>query len=200
MNQQLPIGPFDRRKAIEQLLNSGKSSRHLDLDVGSVNVKEIVAAATLSSSLVQEPAPSHVVAAMLYEAVGADPLVGSAPKPVNSPEPFVGGASAKTSISESHAVCHAATIKVRKTRKKPSEEDPLPLEKLPYLSFKDTYRRYKVHTQKALYHLASQTQSYLRYPKAGLPSNGFNECLIDHGLGKKKLIIAAKYEQWLERK
>jgi hypothetical protein len=200
MNQQSPLDLAERRKAIKPLLNSGRSVRHLDPDVGRLNLREIVAAATPSSSMVPEPAPFHVVAAMLCAAEGAAPLVGSAPQPVYPPEPVMVAASTAMLLDEAPEVCQATTVKVRKTRKKPPDEEPVPLEKRPYLSFKDTYRRYKVHTPKALYHLASQSQSYLRYPKAGLPSNGFSECVIDPGLGKKKLIIAEKYEQWLERK
>jgi len=200
MNQKLPLGQVDRRKAIKPLLNSGRSFRHLGPDFGRANLKELALAATPSPSMAPEPAPIHVVASMLFAAAGIATLAGITTPPVYPPEPVMGAASTAMLLGETPEVYQATTVKVRKTRKKPPDEEPVPLEKRPYLSFKDTYRRYKVHTPKALYHLASQSQNYLRYPKAGLPSNGFNECLINPGLGKKKLIIAEKYERWLECK
>lgn len=200
MNQKFPLGLADRRKAIKPFLRTGKTVCHLALGLDRVTLKELAVAATPSPSMMPDTAPMHLVASMLCAAAGAAPLVGSTPQPVYPPEPVMVPASTAKLLGEAPSACQATTVKDRKTRKKPPDEEQVPLEKRPYLSFKDTYRRYKVHTPKALYHLASQSQSYLRYPKAGLPSNGFNECVIDPGLGKKKLIVAEKYERWLERK
>ncbi len=85
----------------------------------------------------------------------------------------------------------------RNSNKKKVTAEPVPLEKLKYLTFAQTDLRYQVHTEKALRHLQAQAEAYLRYPKAGLRSNGFIECIFRPNGQRKLFIIAANYEQWL---
>lgn len=83
-------------------------------------------------------------------------------------------------------------------RQKPQpKEAPIPLEKLKYLTISQTAIRYPIYSEKALRHLQSQAENYLRFPKAGLRSNGFINCII-RPAGQRKIIIdAEKFELWL---
>jgi hypothetical protein len=85
----------------------------------------------------------------------------------------------------------------RNSKKKKAVVEPVPLEKLKFLTIAQTALRYQVHTEKALYHLHAQASAYMLYPKAGLRSNGFIECVFRPDGQRKILIIAEKYEQWL---
>jgi len=88
--------------------------------------------------------------------------------------------------------------KPKNKRQKPQpKEAPIPLEKLKYLTISQTAIRYPIYSEKALRHLQSQAENYHRFPKAGLPSNGFINCII-RPAGQRKIIIdAEKFELWL---
>lgn len=85
----------------------------------------------------------------------------------------------------------------RNSKKQKATAEPVPLEKLKFLTFAQTALRYQVHTEKALRHLQAQAEAYLRYPKAGLRSNGFIDCIFRPDGQRKLLVIAASYEAWL---
>jgi hypothetical protein len=99
--------------------------------------------------------------------------------------------------SDSAEVAAKAPKSRRNSKKQKARVEPIPLESLKFLTIAQTALRYQVHTEKALYHLQAQAEAYQRYPKAGLRSTGFIECLFRPD-GKRKIIInAAKYEQFL---
>lgn len=83
----------------------------------------------------------------------------------------------------------------RRARAQDQSED---LFKLKFPSIQQASRRYPAFSPKAFYHLVAQAESYAKYPKSGLKSNGFLECIIRPGGGKKILIDAEKFESWLK--
>jgi hypothetical protein len=85
----------------------------------------------------------------------------------------------------------------RNSKKQKVAAEPVQLLDLKFLTIPQTATRYQVHTEKALRHLQAQAEAYLRFPKAGLRSNGFIECVFRPDGQRKILIIAEKYEQWL---
>ena len=99
--------------------------------------------------------------------------------------------------SDSAEVPAKAPKSRRNSKKQKATAEPIPLESLKFLTIAQTALRYQVHTEKALYHLQAQAEAYQRYPKAGLRSTGFIECLFRPDGKRKILINAAKYEQWL---
>jgi hypothetical protein len=95
-----------------------------------------------------------------------------------------------------------ATIEVttprRKRQAKPRAKDQaVPLENLKWLTIAQTALRYPAFSEKSLRHLQTQAENYQRYPKAGLRSNGFIECIVRPAGQRKILINVEKFEQWL---
>ena len=80
-----------------------------------------------------------------------------------------------------------------------SEVDVLPLDQRRWLTIKEMAVRYPFFSEKALRHLVFSAEAYSKFPKAGLKSNGFIECII-RPAGQRKIIIdTTKFEEWLER-
>lgn len=85
----------------------------------------------------------------------------------------------------------------RNSKKLKATVEPVPLEKLKFLTIAQTAVRYPAYSEKALRHVQAQAEAYQRYPKAGLRSNGFINCII-RPAGKRKIIIdAEKFELWM---
>jgi len=85
----------------------------------------------------------------------------------------------------------------RNSKKQKATVEPVPLEKLKFLTIAQTAVRYPAYSEKALRHVQAQAEAYERYPKAGLRSNGFINCII-RPEGKRKIIIdAEKFELWM---
>lgn len=74
---------------------------------------------------------------------------------------------------------------------------PVPLEKLKFLTIAQAALRYPAFSEKSLRHTVAQAEAYQRYPKAGLKSNGFVDCIIRPAGQRKILIDAEKFEEWL---
>ncbi len=96
-----------------------------------------------------------------------------------------------------------ATIKVteppHKRQTKPRAMDQaVPLENLKWLTIAQTALRYPAFSEKSLRHLQTQAENYQRYPKAGLKSNGFIDCIVRPAGQRKILIDVEKFEQWLK--
>jgi hypothetical protein len=106
--------------------------------------------------------------------------------------------SMATSIASDPAEVVAKVPKSPRNSKKQKEAvEPVPLEKLKFLTIAQTALRYQTYSEKALRHLQAQAEAYQRYPKAGLRSNGFINCII-RPAGKRKIIIdAEKFELWM---
>lgn len=93
----------------------------------------------------------------------------------------------------------ANTVGARPAAKKQhAENQGLPLEKLKWLTIAQASLRYPGFSEKSLRHLQAQAEAYQRYPKAGLKSNGFINCLVRPAGQRKILINAEKFEAWLE--
>ena len=124
----------------------------------------------------------------------------SAPEPLYSspgPDDVDTSSSVLTATEASVEFASKPTKAVSKRKKKTVMDVPVPIEKLKYLSIAQTAMRYPAFTEKALRHLQAQAENYQRYPKAGLRSNGFINCIL-RPAGQRKIIISAeKFEQWL---
>lgn len=126
--------------------------------------------------------------------------------PVCAPEPLSSSLSPED-VNTSSSVSAPAAVSVelvskppkaaRKGKKQALMDVPVPIEKLKYLSIAQTALRYPAFSEKALRHLQAQAENYQRYPKAGLRSNGFINCIV-RPAGQRKIIIdAEEFEQWL---
>jgi hypothetical protein len=102
-----------------------------------------------------------------------------------------------TPVQDTTASHGQAAPKTRKTKKARIKDQPVALENLKWLTIAQAALRYPAFTEKALRHLQSSAESYARYPKAGLRSNGFLDCVI-RPAGQRKIIIdASRFETWL---
>lgn len=124
----------------------------------------------------------------------------SAPEPLSSspgPDDVDTSSSVSAATEASVELASKPTKAVSKRKKSTVMDVPVPIEKLKYLSIAQTAMRYPAFTEKALRHLQAQAENYQRYPKAGLRSNGFINCIL-RPAGQRKIIISAeKFEQWL---
>jgi len=78
-----------------------------------------------------------------------------------------------------------------------AEAAPVPLENRRWLTIKNTAQRYP-YTEGALRHLVFQAEQYAKYPKSGLKSNGFSNCIVRPEGARRVLIDAEKFELWLQ--
>lgn len=141
--------------------------------------------------------PSSIWSVQTAAVIG---LSGSTPE-ATSPVPTLNEGNASPSASASAAPTAEAVAKPpkpRSKRKKTASGDlSVPIERLKYLTIAQTALRYPAFSEKALRHLQAQAESYQRFPKAGLRSNGFINCIV-RPAGQRKVIIAAdKFELWL---
>lgn len=115
------------------------------------------------------------------------------------PAPTKDGVSDGEESSVEEDSSPADTVGARPAAKKlHAENQGLPLEKLKWLTIAQASLRYPGFSEKSLRHLQAQAEAYQRYPKAGLKSNGFINCLVRPAGQRKILINAEKFEAWLE--
>ena len=88
-------------------------------------------------------------------------------------------------------------VKQKRYKKKRIEDKPIPLEQIKWLTIAQTALRYPAFSEKSLRHLQTQAENYQNYPKAGLKSTGFIDCILRPAGQRKILIDAEKFEQWL---
>jgi hypothetical protein len=93
----------------------------------------------------------------------------------------------------------AKQFKPRGKRKKTALLDaPLPVDQLKYLTIPQMPLRYPAFTEKSIRHNVAQAENYLRFPKAGLKSNGgLINCIVRPAGQRKILIDTEKFELWL---
>ena len=104
------------------------------------------------------------------------------------------------SASDFHVTLGASSVteRTRRTRA-PVDVDCLPLDQRRWLTVKEMAVRYPFFTEKALRHLIFSAEAYAKFPKDGLKSNGFIDCIV-RPAGQRKIIIdTAKFEEWLEK-
>ena len=90
------------------------------------------------------------------------------------------------------------TERTRRTRA-PVDVECLPLDQRRWLTIKEMAVRYPFFTEKALRHLIFSAEAYAKFPKDGLRSNGFIDCIV-RPAGQRKIIIdTTKFEDWLEK-
>ena len=94
----------------------------------------------------------------------------------------------------------ALTKKPRKKRTKPKvpEYQPIPLDKLKWLTIAQAAIRFPTYSEKAYRHLVAQAEAYAKHPKSGLRSNGFLPCVVRPAGQRKILINAERFEEWLQ--
>ena len=119
-------------------------------------------------------------------------IVSHEPVPTNKGTSNDDGASSEEDSSDHH----------REVTRPPPEKShvqfqPVPLERLKWLTFRQASLRYPAFTEKSLRHLQAQAEAYQRHPKAGLKSSGFINCIIRPAGQRKILIDAEKFEEWL---
>jgi hypothetical protein len=85
----------------------------------------------------------------------------------------------------------------KRYRKAPAAEQPVPLDQLKFLTVRQASLRFPAFSEKAIRHIIMQACAYKNYPKAGLRSNGFAECVLRPGNGKRILIDAMRMEAWI---
>lgn len=124
--------------------------------------------------------------------LAAEPQIGAF-EPVEIDDQSI----AQLNATDPQEVTAKAPKSPRNSKKQKVAAEPVQLLDLKFLTIPQTATRYQVHTEKALRHLQAQAEAYLRFPKAGLRSNGFIECVFRPDGQRKILIIAEKYEQWL---
>ena len=99
-----------------------------------------------------------------------------------------------------HVTPDASSVTERTRRKQaPVDNECLPLDQRRWLTIKETAVRYPFFTEKALRHLIFSAEAYAKFPKDGLRSNGFIDCIV-RPAGQRKIIIdTTKFEEWLEK-
>lgn len=109
--------------------------------------------------------------------------------------PFCLNAQASIPISD---------VKVEKPKRKYAkrktdrvvEEIPLPQRK--WISIKQAAAIYP-QSEQAFRHLTRQAEQYQKYPKAGLPSNGFENCIVRQPGSRNIYLNAEELELWMAR-
>lgn len=76
--------------------------------------------------------------------------------------------------------------------------EPTPLDQRRWLTVKEMAARYPCFTESSLRNLIYSAESYANYPKSGLRSNGFIDCIVRVAGQRKILIDTTRFEQWLE--
>lgn len=76
------------------------------------------------------------------------------------------------------------------------EEIPLPQRK--WISIKQAAAIYP-QSEQAFRHLTRQAEQYQKYPKAGLPSNGFENCIVRQPGSRNIYLNAEELERWMAR-
>ena len=117
----------------------------------------------------------------------------------HEPVPTRKGASNddRASSDEKDSSDHHRGVTRQPPEKSHAQFQPVPLEMLKWLTFKQASLRYPAFSEKSLRHYQAQAEAYQRHPKAGLKSNGFIKCLIRPAGQRKILIDAEKFEEWL---
>ena len=75
--------------------------------------------------------------------------------------------------------------------------EPIPLDQRRWLTVKEMAARYPF-TESSLRNLIYSAESYANFPKPGLRSNGFIDCIVRVAGQRKILIDTTKFESWLE--
>lgn len=122
-------------------------------------------------------------------ALGLD-VIEEVPTTVSTPTPHLEQKKGGAEIAD------PAPKKIRKRRVRILPELSPP-EKPKWMTIPQTAQRYPVFTEKALRHIQAQAEAFHRYPKAGLKSNGFIDCIIRPANQNRILIDTEKFEQWL---
>ena len=99
-----------------------------------------------------------------------------------------------------HMTPDASSVTEKQSTKQANADiECLPLDQRRWLTIKEMAVRYPFFTEKALRHLIFSAEAYAKFPKDGLRSNGFIDCIV-RPAGQRKIIIdTTKFEDWLEK-
>ena len=99
-----------------------------------------------------------------------------------------------------HMTPDVSSVMERQGRKQGNADlECLPLDQRRWLTIKEMAIRYPFFSEKALRHLIFSAEAYAKFPKDGLRSNGFIDCIV-RPAGQRKIIIdTTKFEEWLEK-
>ena len=93
----------------------------------------------------------------------------------------------------------SAETEKQTTKQANADIECLPLDQRRWLTIKEMAVRYPFFSEKALRHLIFSAEAYAKFPKDGLKSNGFIDCIV-RPAGQRKIIIdTTKFEEWLEK-
>lgn len=98
-----------------------------------------------------------------------------------------------------HTVAAPPTPKPKRkyTRRKTEQKvEPLPLQERRWVTFKQAAAIYP-KSEQALRHLAHQSGQYLKHPKAGLSSNGFEKCIARQPGSRNVYLIVEELDRWM---
>ena len=84
------------------------------------------------------------------------------------------------------------------TRQPDQMVEATPLAQRKWLTFKQAAALYP-QSEQAFRHLARQAEQYQKYPKAGLPSNGFEQCIVRQPGSRNIYLNAEALERWMAR-
>ena len=81
-------------------------------------------------------------------------------------------------------------------RKTDQQVDPIPLQDRKLISFKQAAAIYP-KSEQAFRHIARQAEQYKKYPKANIPANGFEKCIVRQ-MGSRNIYLNAEaLEIWM---
>lgn len=83
-----------------------------------------------------------------------------------------------------------------KTRKSQQVVEPLPLNERKWISIKQAAAMYP-KSEQAFRHLAHQSARQLKYPQAGLPSSGFEKCVVRQPGSRNVYLIVEELDRWM---
>lgn len=81
-------------------------------------------------------------------------------------------------------------------RKTDQKVDPVPLTERKWITIKQAAAIYP-KSEQAWRHLVHQASQYLKHPKAGLPSNGFEKCIARQPGSRNVYLIVEELDRWL---
>ena len=81
-------------------------------------------------------------------------------------------------------------------RKTDQKVDPLPLIERKWITIKQAAAIYP-KSEQAWRHLVHQCGQYLKHPKAGLPSNGFEKCIVRQPGSRNVYLIVEELDRWM---
>lgn len=81
-------------------------------------------------------------------------------------------------------------------RKTDQQVDPIPLQDRKLISFKQAAAIYP-KSEQAFRHIARQAEQYKKYPKANIPANGFEKCIVRQKGSRNIYLNAEALEIWM---